>query len=81
MDFLNLIVYLRAETQNRRLLARAVLNTCGHAKDFPVDISRLRVLSPHNRAVLNGFRQYAYSDPRTLTGGFYFELLEMANSA
>lgn len=62
MHAAGLMHYLMEHPRNRRLMARAALNVLGHAKDYPVDISELRVLSPESRAILNAFLQWYVSN-------------------
>lgn len=53
--------YISSARSGRRIMARIALNALGHADHFPVDISELRDLCPHNRAVVNAFLEWAVS--------------------
>jgi hypothetical protein len=52
VDFSHWIVHAE---RNQGLMARIALNALGLAKEFPVDVSELRMLSADSRAAVNAF--------------------------
>jgi hypothetical protein len=58
IDFTNHVV---ASDRNRRLMARIALNAVGFAQRYPVDLAEFRLLSEHNRAVVNAFLDWAWT--------------------
>lgn len=63
------IKYIESCDRNRALMARILLNTLGHADDYPVDISELRFLCPESRAITNAFEEWAFSQPGLVMEG------------
>lgn len=58
--------FVWAAKRGRMMMARIALNSLGHAKHYPVDVSVFRVLPPENRAMVNAFLDWNSQHP-----GFY----------
>ena len=68
VDFEEFVLTAR---RGRSLMARIALNSLGYQNFFPVDISELRGLCPENRAMVNAFLDWKFSneDYRCWKGG------------
>ncbi len=69
MKLLRFLQHIERTQQNRALMARIVLNTLGHHQRCPVDLSELRQLSPENRALVNAFEEWAFSETGCIIEG------------
>lgn len=56
VDFSRWIVHAE---RNQGLMARIALNALGLAKEFPVDVSELRMLCAESRGAVNAFLDWA----------------------
>lgn len=63
MHVVTYLDHIHRADRNKMLMVRIILNTMVDAEECPVDISELRRLSPHNRAITTAFQEWAFSHP------------------